>query len=345
MPVTLRDVAEQAGVSPMTVSRVINGGTSVNVKTRERVQKVIGELGYLPNTIARSLSHRTSGTLAVLVPDVANPFFMLILRGVESVARQHGYRVMLCNTESDLALEDAYIQDMLAHQIDGLVIAPTSDNSRRHLRLPQQHHVPLVLIDRTVDGVECDVVLGDNVGGAQQLVEHLVAAGHRRIAMICGPLDVSTSRDRLQGYRQALDAGGAEDDPQLVVEAQVNVLGGYAAIQQVLLLDSRPTAVFTVNNLVAVGAVQAMREHGLEVPRDLALVCFDDIELASQLLPFLTVMAQPAETFGTIAAQLLIERIAGRTTERPRRVVLTPELVVRTSSGSSVPSWLNRIHG
>lgn len=334
MAVTIRDVAQQAGVSPMTVSRVINGSQSVNEQTRARVEQVIGQLGYVPNNMARGLSQQTSGTLGLLVPDVANPFFMLILRGVESVARQHGFRVLLGNTENDLKLEDAYIQDILAHRIDGLVIAPTSDHSRRHLRLPQQYDIPIVLVDRDVDGVECDAVLGDNIGGAQRLTEHLLATGYRRIAMIGGPLDVSTSRDRLQGYRQALENAGIAYDPQYVVEAAVNVRGGAAILDQLLNLSVRPQAIFAVNNLVAVGVVQALRQRGLSVPRDMALACFDDIELASQLSPFLTVMAQPAETFGTIAAQLLIERIAGRASERPRRVALSPELVVRLSSGS-----------
>jgi LacI family transcriptional regulator len=345
MRATIRDVAQRAGVSAMTVSRVANGSPDVNAKTRERVERAIAELGYVPNNVARSLSQQTTGTLAVFVPDVANPFFMLILRGVESVARQHGYRVLFCNTESDLARENEYIQDVLAHRIDGLLIAPTSDQSRKHLRLPQQHNVPLVLVDRVVEGFECDAVLGDNVGGAQRLTEHLLAAQHRCIAIIHGSLDISTSRDRLHGYRQALEAAGVPWDSRLAVTASVDVHGGYQAMRHLLQTEARPTAVFAINNLMAVGVVQALREQGLEVPHDMALVCFDDIELASQLFPFLTVMAQPAETFGTVAAQLLLERIAGRVIERPRRVVLMPDLIVRTSSTPTVPSWLNRVHG
>ncbi len=345
MRATIRDVAQRAGVSPMTVSRVTNGSPDVNATTRERVERAIADLGYVPNNLARSLSQQTTGTLAVFVPDVANPFFMLILRGVESVARQHGYRVLFCNTENDLARENEYIQDVLAHRIDGLLIAPTSDQSRKHLRLPQQHNVPLVLIDRLVEGFECDAVLGDNAGGAQRLTNHLLDAGHRRIAIIHGPLDISTSRDRLQGYRQALTGAGVAWESHLAVEASVDVHGGYQAMNRLLQQEPRPTAVFAINNLIAVGVVQALREHGLDLPQDMALVCFDDIELASQLFPFLTVMAQPAETFGTVAAQLLLERIGGRLIERPRRVVLMPDLVIRTSSTATVPSWLTRVHG
>jgi LacI family transcriptional regulator len=196
-----------------------------------------------------------------------------------------------------------------------------------------------------VEGFECDAVLGDNIGGGRGLTEHLVAAGHHRIAIIHGSLDISTSRDRLQGYRQALEAAGVPWDPRLAVEASVDVHGGYQAMQHLLRQEPRPTAVFAINNLIAVGVVQALREQGLELPQDMALVCFDDIELASQLFPFLTVMAQPAETFGTVAAQLLLERIGGRVIERPRRVVLMPDLVVRTSSTATVPSWLTRVHG
>ena len=333
--VTIREVARQAGVSPMTVSRVINGSAGVSPATRTRVEKAIAELGYVPSRLARGLSARRTGTLALIVPDVANPFFTLIVRGAEDVARRAGYRVILCDTRADLALEREVIEEMIAHRVEGILVAPVSDRSREHLRRLARFAVPFVLIDRTVRGVDADAVLGDSAGGARRLVEHLLSLGHRRIGLIIETDDVSTARDRRRGFEAALDAAGVDRDPALVVEGAADPSGGLAGMHRLLDLPERPTAVFTVNNLVALGAIEAVRGAGLDVPDDVALVCFDDIEYASRLHPFLTVMAQPAETFGTLGTQLLLERIDGRGPERKHVVVLPAEFVVRESCGAS----------
>jgi LacI family transcriptional regulator len=334
--VTIRDVARRAGVSPMTVSRVINDSELVSPDTRRRVEDAIGELGYVPSRLARGLSAKRTGTLALIVPDVANPFFTLIVRGAEDVARRAGYRVILCDTRADLTLEREVIEEMLAHRVEGILIAPVSDRSREHLRRLTAFNVPFVLVDRTVPGIDADAVLGDSAEGAQRLVEHLLSLGHRRIGMIVESDDVSTARDRRIGYEAALRAADLPTDPTLVARASVDPGGGYAGMRRLLALDEPPTAVFTVNNLVAVGAIEAVRSAGLEVPDDVALVCFDDIEYASRLYPFLTVMEQPAETFGTLSTQLLLERIEDRAPERPRVVVLPAQFVVRRSSGATV---------
>ncbi len=333
--VTIRDVAQRAGVSSMTVSRVINDSELVSADTRRRVEDAITELGYVPSRLARGLSAKRTGTLAVIVPDVANPFFTLIVRGAEEVARRAGYRAILCDTRADLTVEREVIEEMLAHRVEGILIAPVSDRSREHLRRLTAFNVPFVLVDRTVPGVETDAVLGDSEEGAQRLIEHLLSLGHRRIGMIVESDDVSTARDRRLGYEAALRAAGIPADAELVARASVDPGGGYAGMRRLLSLDEPPTAVFTVNNLVALGAIEAVRSAGLEVPDDVALVCFDDIEYASRLYPFLTVMEQPAETFGTLSAQLLLERIENRAPERPRVVVLPAQFVVRRSCGAA----------
>jgi LacI family transcriptional regulator len=333
--VTIRDVARRAGVSTMTVSRVINGGGAVSPETRRRVDEAIAALGYVPSRLARGLSARRSGTLAVIVPDLANPFFTLIVRGAEDVARRAGLRVILGDTRGDLATEGELIEEALAHRVDGILIAPVGDGSRARLRRIASFGVPFVLVDRTVTGVDADAVLGDSAGGARQLVEHLIALGHRRIGMIVESDDVSTARDRLRGYEAALAGAGLDADPALVVRADVDPGGGGEGMRRLLGFDPRPSAVFTVNNLVALGAIEAVREAGLEVPDDVALVCFDDIEYASRLYPFLTVMAQPAETFGVLGTQLLLERIEGRGPVRRHVVVLPAEFVVRRSCGTA----------
>jgi LacI family transcriptional regulator len=333
--VTIRDVARHVGVSPMTVSRVINDSALVSPETRRRVESAISELGYVPSRLARGLSAQRTGTLAVIVPDVANPFFTLIVRGAEDVARRAGYRVILCDTRADLGVEREVIEEMIAHRVEGILIAPVSDRSREHLRRLARFAVPFVLVDRTVPGVDADAVLGDSAEGGRRLVEHLVSLGHRRIGLIVENDEVSTARDRRRGYEAALRTAGLPLDPALVVEAAVDPNGGYEGMRRLLALDERPTGVFTVNNLVGLGAIEAVRAAGLEVPDDIALVCFDDIEYASRLYPFLTVMEQPAETFGTLSAQLLLERIERRAPERTRVVVLPAEFVVRRSCGAA----------
>jgi LacI family transcriptional regulator len=333
--VTIKDVARLSGVSPMTVSRVINASERVRPDTRRRVEDAISALGYVPSRLARGLSRQRTGTLALIVPDVANPFFTLIVRGAEDVARRAGYRVLLCDTRADLTVEHEVIEEMLAHRVEGIVIAPVNDRSKADLRRLAEFGVPFVLIDRTVPGVESDVVLGDSVSGAHQLVEHLISLDHRRIGFIVESDQVSTARDRERGYESALAAAGISVDRALVTKATADPRGGFEGMRRLLALESPPTAVFTVNNLVALGAIEAVRAAGLEVPDDIALVCFDDIEYASRLYPFLTVMEQPAEAFGSMGTQLLLDRIAGRGAERTRVVVLPAEFVVRKSCGAT----------
>jgi LacI family transcriptional regulator len=331
---TIRDVARLSGVSPMTVSRVINDSERVSPETRRRVEQAISELGYVPSRLARGLSRQRTGTLAVIVPDVANPFFTAIVRAAEEVARRADYHVILGDTRSDLSVERDVIEELIAHRVEGVMIAPVSDRSATHLRRLAEFGVPFVLIDRTVPGLDYDVVLGDSSGGARRLVEHLVALGHRRIGFIVESDDVSTARDRRAGYEAALTGAGIALDPALVVTASADPTGGSAGMSRLLELAERPTAVFTVNNLAAVGAIEAVRAAGLEVPDDVALVCFDDIEYASRLYPFLTAMEQPAQTFGTLGTQLLLERIEGRGPDRRHEVVLPGEFIIRKSCGA-----------
>ena len=325
----------------MTVSRVINNSPRVTADTRRRVEAAIAELQYVPNRLARGLIRRKTGTLALLVPDLANPFFTLIVQAAEDVAWRAGYHVILCDTRAELEREREYLEDMVEFQVEGVLVAPASDRSGSNLRILQRNNIPYVLIDRSIAGFDADLVQGDSVAGARLIVDHLLALGHRRIAAITETLDVSTSRERLQGYRDALEAAGIEQRAEYVVQSSaVDPRGGCEAALGLLDLDEPPTAIFAVNNIVAVGVVEAARERGLDIPGDLALVCFDDIEHVSRLYPFLTVMAQPAETFGTLAAQLLLDRIAGRVRERRRVVVLPADFVVRRSSGADQESVL-----
>jgi LacI family transcriptional regulator len=318
----------------MTVSRVINGREGVDLETQRKVEAAIEALDYVPNRMARGLLSQKTATIGLIVPDVANPFFAPVVRGAETTARKAGYRLLLCNSEGDLRLEREYIEDLMSHRVEGLLLAPANDHTRHSVFPLLRHDFPLVLVDRSLPDLDCDLVVIDNTAGARSLVDHLVAIGHRDIAHLSDADDTSTGRERLKGYQEALAAAGIPYREDHVFRTTVDQLGGYRATQQVLALDPLPTAIFAVNNMTAIGAMKALRERGLSVPRDIALVCFDDVEHLAVLSPFLTVIDQPAETLGGLGAQLLLERIAGKSGPRSRRILLQSDLVVRISCGS-----------
>jgi LacI family transcriptional regulator len=346
--VTIQDVAALAGVSAMTVSRVINKRDRVAPATRQRVEQVIRDLGYVPNALARGLLTGRTRTIGLIVSGISNPFFTEIVTGVEQVAQRNGYTVLLGNSNGAIDRELEYINLMLQNRVDGLLIAPASQGSRTTLDFLRRQGTPFVLLDRTVDTVLADSIEGDNIGGARQLTEHLLGLGHRRIALVNGPQGVSTAHGRLLGYQAALRAHGVEPDPALLVESDYTRTGGRRSMQQLLQLpaEQQPSAIFAGNNFLAIGIIEALREAHLDVPRDMALVCFDDVELAAALQPFLTVVAQPARTFGTIATQFLLERLTSTETLPPRTVILPPKLIVRVSCGaaSSSEQLLHRAH-
>jgi LacI family transcriptional regulator len=339
MATTLHEVARRAGVSAMTVSRVVNGRGSVDSETRQRVEEAIQALDYVPNRIARGLISQKTQTIGIIVPDIVNPFFAPVVRGAESAARKAGYRVLLCNSEGDLRLEREYIEDLVAHRVEGLLLAPASDRSRSSILSLLRGGIPLVLIDRALPDADCDLIVCDNAQGARRLIEHLIAIGHREIAHVSDAEDTSTGRERLRGYREALEAARIPFQPELVIRTTVDRIGGYRAAQEILARDPLPTAIFAVNNMTAVGTMEALRERGLSVPKDMGLVCFDDVEHLAVLSPILTVIDQPAETFGSLGVQLLLERMTGKANSRPRRIILQTDLIVRQSCcvGSGVP--------
>jgi LacI family transcriptional regulator len=343
MAITIRDVARRAGVSAMTVSRVLNGQPRVAEATRHRVEAAVAELGYIPNSLARGLTARSSRTVGVIVPDIANPFFTLVVRGVEEAAWRAGRQVILCNTHGDLVRERLHIRDLRSFRVEGVVIAPVSDRSSPEIAGLERDGVPFVLVDRAVPGRRADLVMGDSVAGARLLVDHLLSLGHRRIAIVTEPPDVSTTRDRIAGYRIALEAARIPFDPGLVIEASaIEPERTRAATLELLEAKPAPTAVFAVNNVAAIGVAEAARELGLPIPERLSLVCFDDLVDASRLQPFLTVLAQPAETFGTVAMQLLLDRLGGHVAEPAVTVILPGELVIRSSAASPETPGLAR---
>jgi LacI family transcriptional regulator len=330
---TLSDVARRAGVSSMIVSRVLNTPGLVRAPTRARIEQAMRELGYVPNRAARSLVVNRLGVLALLIPDVSNPFFPLLVRGVEQAAGAAGFTVLLGNSDEDYDKERVYLMAVASLRVDGVLVVAAGSRSRESLELLTALGIPFVLIGREVDGVTSDLVRGDSRQAARLVVEHLIAHGHRRLGIISGPPDNSTARDRERGYRDALAASGLAVDPPLVSHTTYTRQAGYAAGLELLARTDRPTAVFTANNLVGSGLLAAARELGLAVPRDLAVASFDNVEVGLEH-PFLTSAVQPAEVIGRTAARLLLDRLNGDDSPH-REVVLASEVRIPSSCGCS----------
>ncbi len=259
---TINDVAEEAGVSVATVSHVINGTRYVSNELTERVEEAMEKLGYRPNAVARSLKTNKTQTIGLIASDLSNPFFSSLLRGVEDSALKEDYSLIVCNTDETLDKEKLYIDVLSGRKIDGLLIAPTG-KSDENLRSLQKRNIPMVFIDRKAKGIEADAVLSDNVSGASEATRHLVDLGHKKIGIILGLMSVSTTRERLEGYKKVLGEEGLEYDPDLVKHGFSQVTGGAQAAEELLSLNSPPSAIFSTNNLMTIGAMQGLMNEGL----------------------------------------------------------------------------------
>ena len=329
---TIKDVARQAGVSTMTVSRVINNTGYIRSETRERVELAISDLGYLPNALARSLRFKQTKTIALVLTDITNPFFTTVARGVEDAAGAQGFSVLFCNTDESESAEGEYLSILLQKQVDGVLLVPTSNESRA-IPLLRERGVPVVTLDRRVSDPSVDAVRGDSERGAYDLVRHLIDLGHTRIAVLTSAHSVSTVTDRVAGYRRALSERGLAIDPRLICcSDDFSTEGGYRATQRLLALQPRPTAIFGTTNFIAFGAFRAMRQAGLQVPEQISLVTFDDLPDSWLMLPFLTTVNQPAYAIGQQATELLFDRLEGRGSLAARTIILPGELIVRRSS-------------
>ena len=327
----------------MTVSRVINTSGYVSAPTRQRVERAIVELGYVPNGLARQLRSKRTKMLALIVSDISNPFFTTIARGVEDVAAPRGFSVVYCNTDESAAEEARYIDILVGRQVDGVLLVPAR-GSGASFRTLRAHRMPVVVLDRRVADRHVASVRCDSEAGAYALTRHLIALGHRRIAVFTGRRTISTSVDRVAGCRRALkDSGLALDDDLLRFGGNnfgpLNQADGHQMAREILASTGpRPTAIFAANNFIAFGVIRALREAGLRVPDDMSVVAFDDLPPEWVMDPFLTVAAQPAYEIGRRAAELLLDRIDGRTGgasgsgDVVQSVVLPFELIVRRSA-------------
>ena len=327
---TIREVAESAGVSYATVSHVINNTRVVTQETRERVLAAMSALNYRPNALARSLRQGKTNSLGLVLPDSANPFFAEISRSIEDAAFKKGYSVFLCNTELDTQRELFYVDVLSKKQVDGIIFVAAGDQADS-LDFLLRQNMPVVMIDRDLPNVEVDAVLTDHQLGGRLATQHLIQLGHKRIACIAGPSSITPSAERLTGYRKALEEAGLSYDERLIMRGDYHAQSGMDITHAILKLEPRPTAIFALNDLMALGALRAAAEAGYSVPRDLAVVGYDDLELARFTNPPLTTIAQPKKEIGAQAVNLLVDRIALKS-RSPSRLVLAPELIVRRST-------------
>jgi LacI family transcriptional regulator len=328
---SIYDVAREAHVSVFTVSAVVNDKQHVGKKLRERVEAAIRKLNYRPNLIARSLAKRRTHTIGMIVPDIANPFFPMVVRGAEDAAQKLGYNLLLCNSDDSLDKEESSIELLLSKRVDGILLTKAAEDFRPSLRqMIKEVDIPFVLIMRTYPKLTKDALITDDYQGAYDAVSHLARSGRRRIGLVSGPLKVSNAIARWEGFRDALQAENLTLEKELVVEGDYRIESGFRAGHS--LLSHRPDGVYVANHLMTVGLLKAAEEMGLQCPEDFGLVSFDDYPWLGVFRPRLTTVELPKHQLGSEAAELLIRRISG---DRSAAAVkkLQPELRIRESCG------------
>jgi LacI family transcriptional regulator len=333
MSATIEDVARRAGVSIRTVSRVINDRPDVAETTRTRVLQAIAELNYRPNSLAQSMVTGSTKTIGVVLPDISNPFFGRAIRGCEDILANAGYNIFLCNTDEDLEKERKYLTLLVDRQVDGVILWGSRADCET-LESVLGPELPTVTVDCHAycgNAVRVDV---ENHKGAQTVIDHLISLGHRQIGHLAGPAERLTAQRRLAGYREALERAGLEFSPLLVLEAAPSVYHGYQAAIELFQRADQPTAIFAYNDLMAIGAILACQQVGLNVPKDVAIVGFDDVVTASLVSPPLTTVRIDQYRLGALSGQLLLERMRETGASVAAAVDFPTELIIRNSCGA-----------
>lgn len=330
--VTLRDIARVTGLSVNTISRALNGKPDVNPETRQRVEDTARQLGYVPNSIARSLVGGHSCTIGLIIADLQNPFYSKVAQGVEEAARIEGYSTILVNTNENENDERKAVQVLRSKRVDGMLIHPTQGDSEHILQL-RKDGVPFILINRHFDEVVPDYIINNNTKGAYLATRHLLELGHRNILHITGPDRISSVRERIVGFKQALSEFNVPFDPAMIIHTRLDMQSCYETTLKAFRSGCKSTALYTYSDLLAIGSLRALRELNLRVPEDISLVGYDDIDFAAFLEVPLTTVRQQMYEIGRQAVHLLIKIIHDRSYEPGKyRVVLDPELVVRRST-------------
>jgi LacI family transcriptional regulator len=327
------DVARRANVSIATVSRYLRG---YRVRSEDVIREAIAYYDYLPTAAARSLRSGVHLAIAVVVPDISNPFFAALVKGIESVFRPGPYSLFLSNTDESSDVEDALLADIV-RRVDGIILVPATEQHATPTCV-REAGLPLVFVDREMPGEGFDCVMVDNVGGARAAARHLLGLGHEKIAIISGPLNTTPGRGRYEGFVDELAAWDLPLAEEYCKLADFREPSGYEAMLQLLALPDRPTAVFSANNVMTVGALKALHGMRVSVPQDMSIIGFDDLDFATLLSPPLTVIQRPMVEQGVLSARLLLTRLTDQTSDGPQQVILSTQLVER---GSCVSPKLN----
>jgi DNA-binding LacI/PurR family transcriptional regulator len=332
---TLDDVAQRAGISVATAGRALGGYGKVAVATRDRVLAAAQELNYHPNALARSMKQRSTFTIGLIVGNICNSFFAQIVRAVATAVWRNGYKVIVCDTNENIETELDHAKKLLELRVDGIIVAPTASETGSLSRATKEIYgsVRTVFIDRAVKGAKIPTVVSDNLAAAHEATAHFIQLGHKRIGVVVGRLALDSMTSRVEGYRRALQENRITFDESLVIDAiDVGVEGGYRATKTLLERNRRPTALIVMNNLLVIGALNALKEKGLMIPDDVALIGWDDFDAAPHLQTPLTVVEQPTHAMGSIAAEQLIKMRFNETVDPPLHIVLNSTLIVRKSS-------------
>jgi LacI family transcriptional regulator len=333
--ITTKNIAQLAGVSVGTVSHVLNGSAGVSQELQKRVHDVVRRLDYQPSQLARGLRRRSTDLLGVIIPDITNPYFPRVVRGIEDVAYREGFRLILCNTDNDPAKEVGYFNDLRSFHPAGIIVIPSeastiaTESSHRNLQI--------VFVDRCPAGWAGDAVVANNEDGGYQVGRYLTGIGHKSLSVISGPLDIETARDRLRGFQRALAGAKLKLPAKYIQEVPFNKEAGYSAALRLLSLIPRPLAIFAASDTLAIGALAAARELKLRCPEDVSIVGFDDLEFSEVTEPSLSTVFQPGYDMGALACEVLLDRVRGADHPPQRRIVDT-ELRIRNSVRSPLAS-------
>lgn len=331
---TQADVAKMAGVSQSAVSQVLNDSNSIPQETRQRVLRAMDQLGYVPNKFAQSLRTQKTFTIASIIPDITNPFYPAFQRGIQSVTNQHNYDLIIYDTDEKEENERRSLRSLASGGVDGAIVS-LFHHTQEDLKPLIDQNIQIVFWRGQPEANEkliVDTIFVDNVSMAKTAVSHLIEKGHTRIGMIAGLENTHPRKNRVRGFCEALSGHDLPVDDILIQGGDFTEIGGYQGMNELLKLSPRPTAVFTANDLMALGAMLALREANLNIPEDIALVGLDDIPSAKLVYPPLTTITQFQENIGRFAAEMVFERIAGTAPDEPRLVEMPFELIIRGSA-------------
>ena len=334
MKINIKHVAEKSGFSTATVSRVLRNYPGVREKTRKKVLEAVSELDYEVNAVARSLRQKKTYSIGIIVGNVLSQFYSVIAKSVEDTANKFGYNTILCNGDENPEKELNYLKVLKSNRVDGIILTPTGKNSEYINNLISSGN-KVVLLDRVIEGVDCDAVLVDNANGAYKAVKYLIDQGYKRIGIINGYLDRTTGAERLKGYLQALAEANIAKDKSLIKIGNFKKESGKKLTKELLKQVNKPEAIFVTNIDMSMGALSAIKEMGVSIPDEIGLICFDDSEWAPLINPPITVIRQPVYQLGSTASELLIRNIENNEKDlihKSKIIILQTELIIRNST-------------